>query len=98
MNNKTIVLGYVDNLMFATRVESVVENLGFEMAWGQISPEGIAGEIEHLTQINPALIIVDLEPIRKLPCHVKHGHKRTEEKQANFRVSCTTEHEYYGVC
>ncbi len=60
MSETAVIFGYVDNLMFSTRIESVVENLGFEMVWAEPSFEGAATEIDRLIPKNPALILVDL--------------------------------------
>jgi CheY-like chemotaxis protein len=60
-----LIVGFVDNLMFSTRIETAVETLGFKMHWMEKDywESGLdAGNsvFNRIKQLNPILILVDL--------------------------------------
>ena len=63
--NSFVILGFIENLMFSTRVESVVESLGFKMEWMEQGDQdsALSGEntlLNRIIQLAPVLILVDL--------------------------------------
>jgi hypothetical protein len=63
--NLPVILGFIDNLMFSTRIESVVESWGFKMEWMEAGEQvsTLGGEntlLNRINQLAPALILIDL--------------------------------------
>lgn len=61
MVEKQVILTFVNNLMFSTRIESIVEQLGFEyQEIGAADNESEKSFLDRIMSHNLALIIVDL--------------------------------------
>lgn len=68
MKNKQLILAFVSNLMISTRIESVVEQLGFEYREVTAPEAGLVGKsegaesalLDRITPQVPAMMIFDL--------------------------------------
>lgn len=57
---RKVILGFVVNMMFTTRIESVAEAAGYEVQWVESLADWKNPTIEKLSRINPDLILIDL--------------------------------------
>jgi DNA-binding response OmpR family regulator len=55
-----LILGFVVNMMFTTRIESVAEAAGYEVRWVESIEDWENPTIDKLLRINPDLILIDL--------------------------------------
>jgi len=59
-SSSDVVLGFISNIMFTTRIESVVKGLGYQTRWIDPLMERQSPYIDEINQIKPRLILVDL--------------------------------------
>lgn len=57
---RKVILGFVVNMMFTTRIESVAEAVNYEVQWVVSLADWTNPTIEKLSRINPDLILIDL--------------------------------------
>jgi len=55
-----MILGFVSNLMFTSRIEAAVERAGGEMTWAEPLADWAAAPCEKIAALGAALILVDL--------------------------------------
>jgi CheY-like chemotaxis protein len=59
-SSSPVVLGFVSNLMFTTRIESILNELGFQVIWIDPVMDLINHHVDEIATIKPGLILVDL--------------------------------------
>ena len=55
-----MIFGFVENLMFTSRIEAAVENAGLEMTWAEPLADWIVPNYEKFTALGVNLVLVDL--------------------------------------
>lgn len=55
-----MILGFVDNLMFTSRIEAAVENAGGEITWAEPLADWAEAPCERIAPLGVRLILVDL--------------------------------------
>ena len=60
ISSSPVVLGFVSNLMFTTRIESILDELGFQVEWIDPVMDLIKHHVDEIATIKPGLILVDL--------------------------------------
>ena len=60
ISNSPIVLGFVSNLMLTTRIESILNELGFQAKWIDPVMDLVNHHVDAIASIKPGLILVDL--------------------------------------
>jgi len=58
--DKMTILGFVENLMFTTRIEGVAEKEGLRIHWAAPLGDWIEPDYEEITALQPILILIDL--------------------------------------
>jgi len=62
MKSKTtpIILGFVTNLMFTSRIESVAEYLGFQVHWIETPGDWDEKQGDKIKIVQPVMVLIDL--------------------------------------
>ncbi|MCJ7701692.1 MAG: hypothetical protein MUO62_08930 [Anaerolineales bacterium] len=59
--NNAMILGFVENLIFTTRVEGVIENEGMGVHWVTPLGDWIEPDYEKIISLQPILILIDID-------------------------------------
>lgn len=60
MSNPQVVMGFVSNLMFTSRIEFILDKLDIQVKWIDPVMHMINHHIDEIVTIKPGLILVDL--------------------------------------